>query len=220
MTTTPERRKLYAALHLAAKAAGLTDDADYRAMLAAQTGGKTSAKDMTDGQIRAVLDHLNSGGKPKGQAPSARRRDDSATSRKIRALWLSLHQLGTVRNPSEDALAAFIKPMAKVDDLRWLSPRDAFRVIEALKNMGARDGVAWAAHKTPQEAIIAAQLAKLGQVMGTETEAFQTVNSKVGQVVARASNSSNPGRQLNSLVEDLGNRIRDLSQGASHDPAA
>lgn len=214
MTTTPARRKLYGALHAAATKAGLDDDA-YRAMLVARTG-KASAKELSDAQIRGLLDHLNGGAKPQ----DTRRRDDSPTSRKIRALWLSLYQLGAVRNPSETALANFAKPIAKVDDLRWLSARDAFRVIEALKDMGARHGVRWADHPTPQEAIIAAQLAKLGQLMGSGTNAYQVVNSEVHQLVTAAYKRSNPSFALNELVETLGQRIRRLAEGGDHDPAA
>lgn len=201
MTTTPARRKLYAALHAAAAKAGL-DDESYRAMLVARTG-KASAKDLSDGQIRGVLDHLNGGTRPQ----AARRRDDSATSRKIRALWLSLYQLGVVRNPSETALAAFVKATAKVDDLHWLSPRDAYRVIEALKDMATRSGVHWADHKTPQEAIIAAQLAKLGQAIYDEMQ----------HEVVNACNGGNADRKLTALVETLGQRIREASaEGSGH----
>ncbi len=217
MAITPERKKLYGALHAAAKKAGLTEDADYRAMLVAQVG-KDSAKDMTDGQIRKVLAHLNRG--TKDTPADTRRRDDSPTSRKIRALWLSLHHLGTVRNPSETALTAFVRPIAKVDDLRWLSPRDAFRVIEALKSMGERDGVRWAEHKTPQEAIITAQLAKLGEIMGSGTNAYQAVHSEVHGLVSRAYKQDNPSRDLNCLVENLGQRMRDFAAGGTNEPAA
>lgn len=217
MAITPERKKLYGALHAAAKKVGLTEDADYRAMLVAQVG-KDSAKDMTDGQIRKVLAYLNRGTK---DAPaSSRRRDDSPTSRKIRALWLSLYQLGAVRNPSETALANFAKSIAKVDDLRWLSARDAFRVIEALKDMGARNGVCWSDHPTPQEAIIAAQLAKLGQLMGSGTNAYQAVHSEVHGLVSLAYKKDNVSRDLNCLVENLGQRMRDFATGGTNEPTA
>ena len=210
MAITPERKKLYGALHAAAKKAGLTEDADYRAMLVAQVG-KDSAKDMTDGQIRKVLAHLNQG--TKDATASLRRRDDSPTSRKIRALWLSLYQLGIVRNPSETALAAFAKPIAKVEDLRWLSARDAFRVIEALKDMAGRNGVRWADFETPQEAIIAAQMNVIARKLGHETQDYQAYLGATKQLVENACKGSNPAKVLNGLVEDLGQRIRDLSMG-------
>ncbi|EPY00863.1 regulatory protein GemA [Magnetospirillum fulvum] len=211
MAITPERKKLYGALHAAAKTADLDDEA-YRAMLVARTG-KTSAKELTDSQIRTVLDHLN-GTKPQ----DTRRRDDSPTSRKIRALWLSLYHLGAVRNPSETALANFAKPIVKVDDLRWLSARDAFRVIEALKDMGARHGVRWADHKTPQEAIIAAQIAKLRQMMAINPERFKSINSELHELFSIADKGNNSPRKLNDLVEKIGQRIRQIAEGKNNAP--
>lgn len=213
MSANP-RFKLYAALHAAAAKAGLDDDA-YRAMLQDRTG-KASAKELSDGQIRAVLDHLNGVNRPKASA----RRDDSATSRKIRALWLSLWNLGVVRNPEETALVNFMRPIAKVDALHWLSARDAFRVIEALKDMGKRNGVRWDAYPTPQQAIIAAQLARLEQMMASTPDAFTAVNQEFHELSAVAYNSNNPSAQLNKLVENLGHRIRALVGEAGNAPAA
>ncbi|STZ83109.1 phage associated protein [Bergeriella denitrificans] len=53
--------------------------------------------------------------------------------KKIRALWLELHRLGAVRNPSELALAKFVKRMTGVDYQGWLDVDNASKVIEHLK---------------------------------------------------------------------------------------
>ena len=54
-------------------------------------------------------------------------------ARKVRALWLFLHHLGEVRDPSETALAAYVKRMVKVDDLRWARGKRVEALIETLK---------------------------------------------------------------------------------------
>ncbi|MGP8434112.1 regulatory protein GemA, partial [Paraburkholderia fungorum] len=61
-----------------------------------------------------------------------------AESRKIRSLWLTLHELGAVRNPSEDALAAYVKRTVHVDALQWLNGRQAEVVIESMKKWAMR----------------------------------------------------------------------------------
>ncbi|OHD21153.1 MAG: hypothetical protein A2Y38_10085 [Spirochaetes bacterium GWB1_59_5] len=58
---------------------------------------------------------------------------DDAQSKKIRALWLELHQAGKIANPSEPALAAYCKRMTKVDRLEWLKVWQASALIETMK---------------------------------------------------------------------------------------
>ncbi|WP_245934350.1 regulatory protein GemA [Bergeriella denitrificans] len=59
--------------------------------------------------------------------------DMAGQVKKIRALWLELHRLGAVRNPSELALAKFVKRMTGVDYQGWLDVDNASKVIEHLK---------------------------------------------------------------------------------------
>lgn len=63
---------------------------------------------------------------------------DDPQSRKIRALWLELHQAGAVRDPSEKALGAYVKRMTGVAALQWLTAAQACTVIEALKKWQER----------------------------------------------------------------------------------
>ncbi|MBN2752595.1 MAG: regulatory protein GemA [Rhodospirillaceae bacterium] len=134
MTTTPARRKLYAALHFAATKAGL-DDAAYRDMLAARTG-QTSAKDLTECEIWAVLDHLNGGTHfPRATRPLAR---------KVHALWRAGAEAGWVRTGTREALRAFcgrvLYPGQHVvtADPDLLPDSDLTKVVEALKAMDRR----------------------------------------------------------------------------------
>lgn len=123
------------------------DEDTYRAILSRITG-RASASDCTDAQLGAVLDEFKAKGwKPKvvqgGRASASRRRPaaaDQPVARKARALWLSLHQLGVVRDPSEAALEAFARRQLGVDRLRWAVAAEAFALIEALKAMAERAG--------------------------------------------------------------------------------
>ncbi|WP_426122076.1 regulatory protein GemA [Methylococcus capsulatus] len=73
-----------------------------------------------------------------GRGATSRTVDQEAQSRKIRALWLGLHQAGIVRDPNESALAAYVKRMTGVEALQWLDEHQASRVIEQLKKWGFR----------------------------------------------------------------------------------
>ena len=59
--------------------------------------------------------------------------------KKIRALWLELHGIGAVRNPSELALGRFVKRMVGVDYHGWLDIDNAQKVIEHLKQWLLRE---------------------------------------------------------------------------------
>lgn len=120
-----------AKIHIAKKQLAMDDDA-YRAMLK-NIGGVESAKDLSQSAVGRVLAHLKRCGFKAVAKKSDRKQADDAQSRKIRALWLQLHQLGAVRDPSEQALAAWIRRMGKVDALQWLPTDVASKAIEELK---------------------------------------------------------------------------------------
>ncbi|SMH62859.1 regulatory protein GemA [Azospirillum agricola] len=117
----------------------LADDDVWRPWLAHVTGGTTSTRSMTETQLRAVVDALHGAGAPR-KAPAAigrRRYTDTAQMAMIRGLWLELADLGAVRDRSEAALAAFVKRQTR-QDVGWLSPQVAVRVVEALKSWRTR----------------------------------------------------------------------------------
>ncbi len=101
--------------------------------------GQDSLKDCTPVQLRQVLDHVNAKTCHQRREPdgSERKLANSPEARMVRGLWLLLHRLGEVRNPSEAALAAYVKRMAKVDDLNWAGYRME-PLIESLKAWAAR----------------------------------------------------------------------------------
>lgn len=140
LVQTTIRRAAIAKVQIARKDLAL-DDATYRAMLERLTG-QTSAGACTEAQLGLVLDEL----KLKGWAPRksgkgpARRPAQTPLAKKARALWISLHQLGVVRDPSEKALEAFGKRQLGVDRLAWADEGLAYRLVEALKAMASRAG--------------------------------------------------------------------------------
>jgi len=146
----PIRRGAIAKVQIARKELRLDDEA-YRAMLQRLTG-RRSAADCTVAQLGRVLDEMKAKGwKPTvvsggelqaGVRPAASpaRPANSPVARKARALWISLHQLGVVRDPSEKALEAFAKRQLGVERLAWADQAQAYRLIEALKAMAERAG--------------------------------------------------------------------------------
>lgn len=142
----PDRRKMVAAVHAAAKARGLEGEA-YRAMLRTH-GGAESCRDMGVRQLMAVLDHLN-GHTPRDTGrrrarPVAKGPDGLA---KARALWLDLWVLGEVSNASEAALEAYAQRQTKgapgqqgqgVARLEWLAGDHLDRVIRGLRGWLSR----------------------------------------------------------------------------------
>lgn len=49
-----------------------------------------------------------------------------------------LHELGAVKNPAEEALAAYVKRIAGVDALQWINGEQAERLIETMKKWAMR----------------------------------------------------------------------------------
>lgn len=136
----PARRPLIKLIHVARRELRMDDDT-FRLMLASMTGldGATSSADLSVPNLHRVLEQLKQRGftvRPKKaqQRPKA----EDAESRKIRSLWLTLHYLGAVRDPSEEALGKFVLNMTGVTALRWLKGPQASRVIESHKQWQQR----------------------------------------------------------------------------------
>ena len=136
------RRAMIAKIQIARKELAMDED-DYRQIVFDRTG-RTSLKGASEGDLHNVLEVM----KTKGFKPVPKIRRGSPAehpmARKARALWISLYHLGVVRNPEEDALEAFAKRQIGCDRLVWARQSDAFKLIEALKDMAIRNG--WAQH--------------------------------------------------------------------------
>lgn len=120
-------------VHVGKRELALKDET-YRAMLLAVTGCESS-RECNIGQLLRLVEHMRA----KGFAVRAPRKAkaaqlaDEPQARKIRALWLELHRLGEVRDPSEGAMARYVKRQTRVERLEWLNTYQASDVIEALK---------------------------------------------------------------------------------------
>nr|VFK15039.1 MAG: Mu-like prophage protein gp16 [Candidatus Kentron sp. LPFa] len=139
-----KRARLIRLLHVGKRELGMADDA-YRDILASLCGQR-SARDLSVAQLERVLAHLKECGfkitkKKTKRTSRALARDPE--SRKARALWLFLHELGVVRDPSERALAAYVKRMTGIDALQWLNGQEEWKVIESLKK--------WAMRRLPEQ---------------------------------------------------------------------
>jgi len=137
--STDNRLRLIKLIHVARRELGMDDDT-YRLLLSGMKGlgGATSTADLSVPNLYRVLEQLKQRGfkvrSSKKQRPLAA--DDQ--SKKIRALWLTLHGAGEVRDPSEEALGKFVMKMTGVQALQWLSGEQASQVIENLKKWQRR----------------------------------------------------------------------------------
>lgn len=135
--SSQHRRSMLAKIHIAQKQLAMDED-DYR-QIVFDVAGKGSAGDCSDAELSRIIDRL----KEKGFEPLPKAGRKAAThpmARKARALWISLHHLNVVQNPSEQALEAFAKRQLGCERLSWANQREAHRLIEALKAMATRNG--------------------------------------------------------------------------------
>jgi len=135
------RATLIKLIHVAKRELQLDDDT-YRTLLRTASGGLASTAEMNVSQLEAVLEQAKrSGFVVRSGTDKPRRLDRSPEARKVRALWLFLHHLGVVRDPSEAALAKYCKRIAKVDTLQWASQRQMSTLTETLKKWAMRPAV-------------------------------------------------------------------------------
>lgn len=190
----PHVSRLIRAVQAARRAHDLDEDA-YRDLLAAKTG-KRSARDCSAAELGLVLDALN------GHAAGGRRRAEGDIPAKVRALILSLWNLGAWDDPSEAEIGRFLRRQAEVDDLRFLPADRLSSVVEALRAMCAREGFSVAAGvrtDSAETALARAQLVKLARLAPDRAPAFE---ARVVAVVAA------PAAERKALVRALGIEIR------------
>ncbi len=199
MTAARDKLTAQRSWFAACKKAGLDDDA--RRAFQEKTCGQSSAKAMRTADFNACTLALAG---PR-QARDTRTKATSPHAAKARALWISLYHLGQIDDPRESALAAFCKRQAGVDDLRWLAPAQADKVIDALKGMATRAGVDWKAFKDTRRCVLAAQwaiLTRLGAAPALDmARHLYAVTGAPGFFAATSI-------QLDQLIKDSGQRIR------------
>lgn len=135
--------RMFAAIHASRrKVDGLGEEDSWRDFLAATTG-KRSLRAMDGRELGRVLDALHDRGAPGGfeRVGGRVRLADSPQARRARALWIDLHELAQIDDPSEKALGHFVKRQTGRDALRFCTAADMGKVIEALDSWCRRAGL-------------------------------------------------------------------------------
>ncbi|MCS3806733.1 phage gp16-like protein [Chromobacterium alkanivorans] len=136
VTHVDNRQRLIRLIHVAKRDLALDDDS-YRAILQ-RIGKQASSSKLTIPQLSQVLEYMKQAGFKVRSKAGGRPLAKDCQSKMIRGIWLELACMEVVRNGSEEALATFVKRMAKVDTLQWLSTEQASLVIEHLKEWRQR----------------------------------------------------------------------------------
>ncbi|MCZ4072747.1 regulatory protein GemA [Agrobacterium sp. LMR679] len=145
------------AIHGGFRQLGITEE-DAQRDIYARVTGQTRLSLMTTQQRKSVVDELRRlGYRPKPSAPSLPgfRQDGRDGKRKLsgkylpkmRALWIACYNLGVIDDRRDSAVEAFAmgRQLPNISDMRFVhKASDGASVIEALKGMLARAGVAWA----------------------------------------------------------------------------
>lgn len=117
--TAPQLRKIWAT----AKEMGLDEDL-LRAKVKALTGSESISK-LTVAQANLVIDSMA------GKKPD--RSSNWASKEQLWKINTLAAELGWVDNPKR--VAGFVRKYAKVDNLKWLTRAQAWRIIEGLKKL-------------------------------------------------------------------------------------
>ena len=141
------RAQLIQLAHVAKRELALDDDA-YRAAIDSVATGKTSCAQLLDRELEALLASFKAAGFKRRVNPAKKPRLSPASEvpvkvaeiTKIRAIWITMHQHGFVRDGSETALNSYVQRMTVklnggvgVAEVGWLDEALAFKVLEALK---------------------------------------------------------------------------------------
>lgn len=139
-------RSLQRMIHVGCRDLGL--DQDMRHDLQLVVTGKTSMADMTDDDLKAVLQALKDRGFRPATKGRGRKTAPRADLRFIHVLWKRLGAAGALKKPGRAGLNAFVRSRFEgkwefvpidVDALR--DPAQINAVIRALKDMCRRAGV-------------------------------------------------------------------------------
>lgn len=137
-TNSQRKARLIRLIHIAKSQVHMSDG-DYRTLIANVSHGKTSSKDCTAEQLETVLRHMKAQGFQVAVATTqgqVLQQDQSAQQKKIRSLWLQLHEMGVVRSSAEAALNAYCVKYGGAD---WQNDVMTMRdLIERLKQWKSR----------------------------------------------------------------------------------
>lgn len=222
----PGRRAALAKIHIAKKQLGLEDEA-YRSILR-RVAGQGSAGKCDARQLGAVLEELRRLGFRDSAKPSRtggrRRLAEAPQHRKIRALWLSLWNLGAVEDSGEAALGAFVQRQTGVAALQWATPEALNTVVEALKDWAAREGVDWSLKErvwkdglpddrhNPRRSVVEAQWRKLLERGAIRHAEFLDVQAFGYRVTSKGGFQFYGPGDWDRLMSALGRMIREAKR--------
>lgn len=138
------RRKCYTLLQVGKAQLAWDDEFYYGIWLpmqgATKKDGRYSASTLSISQLFQAVEAMKKAGFKVSHKNNKqqRRLADDAQSKKIRALWLEMHEQGIVKNPSEASLCAYVKRLTRIEAMQWLTTQQASTVIESLKKWQAR----------------------------------------------------------------------------------
>lgn len=157
-TSNNERTRLIRLVQVGRRFLGL-DEETYRELLVQQSG-KRSAAELTLQELDKVLvamkaagfkptvKHPVKGGKQKRLSPNRGGPVKTAEIGVIRAIWITMHRHGLLRDGSETALNHYVERQTVrlnkgvgVAEVAWLSEVLAYPVLESLKNWHKREMV-------------------------------------------------------------------------------
>lgn len=114
------------------------DDDVYRDMLEQETGQR-SAKNLSQWQLSKVLERMKAlGFKPKHKS-NKNGKPRAPEVGKIKAIWITMHKQGFVRNGRDAAIDAYVRRMTTrmngrgIERANWLKSHQAAEVLESLK---------------------------------------------------------------------------------------
>lgn len=147
-------RALQQKIHVGCRELGM--DADARKLMQQNITGKASMRDMNEGDLKLVLNHLKEAGFKTRSKSKGHKKSDRADLRLIHVLWKKLGEEGVVRDPSRAGLNKFIRARFEkswsvvpldVDQMREWHQIDS--VIQALKSWGQRTDIDfdWSVHE-------------------------------------------------------------------------
>lgn len=155
MRQATDRKAIIAKIHIAKKQLGLDEDT-YRAVILQVTRGKkSSCGDCTSWELENILAHFVEKGfkaDKRKVSPGSKGKTYKTPTDKIRAMWISMHQVGIVADGGESALDAWVqRTTAKknggmgIERTAWLSKNAAMEsaVLEALKQWRKRVLLEW-----------------------------------------------------------------------------
>jgi len=208
------RNRLIKLIHIAKKQSGM-DDATYRGFLERETG-KDSCSLMNTTELDKVLGALKRDGfkvkrKPvavdtKSRGQTAQHRPREGQKALATALWISLWQLGAVKDNRDSALDAFVKRQTGIAHLIWLSPQKARQVIEALKDWCEREGFIVPPYDEAEHPAGIRAKRELVRAIGRKLEARGLLSAKDGLALTGAGRMT--AERAQALADEWGFRLR------------